>query len=139
PVALLSTVDMQPAFYVDFLAEPTQQVLNVLRANGGGSMTAGQVRRSAGYTDKQPRAMELMFRQMRLLFPAGTVRGSQSLFAGPSTLLVEIGHACAAFCAWPLCSGILFLSSERLLVVRDASEGTSTSAMDQAIKDDPEG
>ena len=58
----------------------------------------------------------------------------------PSAMIVDIGHGAAAGKVWVLCSRVLLLSCDRLLITSDAeTAGTWQLLLDRILEADPKG
>ena len=146
------TVAAAPAYVIDFPTEELPRLLRLLQDPSLGQIRAGTPQRSPLSTEVEPRGkmlwmfpvtsteleLALFWRHLRRTELHGRVFfGSSLLYSEPSALIVELTGAAAALQAWTLCSGILALSSEKLLVSTDAEPEAWQPMLDSLMKQDP--
>ena len=149
----LFQMEALPTFALDFSSNDVVKIMQILNDGSTGSMKHSHIRRSPGHQEETPRVMvdlrfpygttrldqELKMRQIRRKLPPGAYFGSHDLYTDRSAMIAEIGHAGSSIKIWPMCSGMLFLARDKLLITSDAEEATWQPVLDKMLQEDPEG
>ncbi|CAK0820227.1 unnamed protein product, partial [Prorocentrum cordatum] len=121
----------KPTYVVDIPAMALPLVYSFMSDPGMRCATMGRITRSPGHTaevqritvdirfDRAIPALEQELRMRRLrsaALPPDSFYGSHAMFSDPAALLAEFAHPGAACKAWSLCSGLIPLTSGKVLV-----------------------
>ncbi|CAK0882290.1 unnamed protein product, partial [Prorocentrum cordatum] len=147
----ISSIEEQPPYILDVPVVALPIVYAFMEDPGMSGAAIGRVSRSPGHTADAPRTIveirlhrsisaleqELRMRRVRsAALPPDSFYGSHAMFSDPAALIADLAHPSAACKAWPLCSGLILLSSQKALLLTEAEADTWQPVLDKALQED---